>query len=241
MKVCLMVDFESYKQHYDEHYWSFRSLLKWLRLDSLAKLSDTDIADLELLYEIAEFGTVEGIIEGQELKRVYVTGYISVDTIRRSFFENEINPLVYAVCPKTLVNGECRDDLAGRIFVPESPLFDPDLDTIQVDVPKSLYILESKYGPLGPPWNPPIKKKMQKPLKPKEDYSTTLLEVLNDVIDEFWTENAKQQGPHKKPYIISWILEKYKDETDVSKNMAEAIDTITRPKSGKTKRQSKSR
>ena len=238
-----MADFEFYKQHYDEHYWSFSSLLKWLRLDSLAKLSDTDIADLELLYEIEEFGTVEGITEGQELKRVYVTGYINVDTIRDASFENKLNLWNYEVCPKTLVNGEFRDDLAGRIFEPESPLLGPNLDTIQVDVPKSLYILESKYGPMGQPWYPPIKKKMQKSLKPKpkEDYSTTLLEVLNDVIDEFWTKNAKQQGPHKKPYITSWILEKYKDNPDVSKNMAEAIDTITRPKSGKTKRQSKSR
>ena len=57
-------------------------------------------------------------------------------------------------------------------------------------------------------------------------YSTPALEVIQAVINEFWIEGAPQ-GPQKKEIVKIWINENYGD--NVSKSIAEAIDTICRP------------
>ena len=58
-------------------------------------------------------------------------------------------------------------------------------------------------------------------------YTTPLLDVLYSVINEFWLPNSPQ-GPQKKEVIVRWILDHYGEMTEVSKNIAEQIDTITR-------------
>tara|TARA_R110002072_G_scaffold171703_7_gene325471 strand:- start:9694 stop:10356 length:663 start_codon:yes stop_codon:yes gene_type:complete len=65
-------------------------------------------------------------------------------------------------------------------------------------------------------------------------HSTALLEVLTKTIDEFWTEGSAQ-GPQKKEVVVTWLLENFAESHELSRSMAIAIDTISRPQSHKKK------
>lgn len=55
------------------------------------------------------------------------------------------------------------------------------------------------------------------------DYSTPLLEVCNHVINEFWENKGINDAPTR-----DWIVDYLMDKFDLSKNDAQAIDTVTR-------------
>lgn len=68
-----------------------------------------------------------------------------------------------------------------------------------------------------------------KDIKPKS-YITPELQIIDDVIAEFWENHTDDKIPVKKDVIVDWIIEKY----NISNNIASAIDSITRPEYART-------
>lgn len=68
-----------------------------------------------------------------------------------------------------------------------------------------------------------------KDTKPKS-YITPELQIIDDVIAEFWGNYTDDKIPVKKDIIVNWIVEKY----SISNNIARAIDTILRPEKART-------
>jgi len=66
------------------------------------------------------------------------------------------------------------------------------------------------------------------------NFTTPLLEVLDKTIQEFWITDSPQ-GAQKKDVVVGWMLEQFHESHLLSKNIAEAIDTICRPSDNKKK------
>ena len=73
-----------------------------------------------------------------------------------------------------------------------------------------------------------------KPQRIKANFTTPLLEVLDKTIQEFWVTDSPQ-GAQKKDVVVGWMLEQFHESHHLSKNIAEAIDTICRPSDNKKK------
>lgn len=73
-----------------------------------------------------------------------------------------------------------------------------------------------------------------KPQRIEANFTTPLLEVLDKTIQEFWVIDSPQ-GAQKKDVVVGWMLEQFHDSHHLSKNIAEAIDTICRPSDNKKK------
>lgn len=63
-----------------------------------------------------------------------------------------------------------------------------------------------------------------------KNYITPELQIIDDVIAEFWENHTDDKIPVKKDVIVDWIIEKY----NISNNIASAIDSITRPEYART-------
>jgi hypothetical protein len=72
------------------------------------------------------------------------------------------------------------------------------------------------------------------PQRIEANFTTPLLEVLDKTIQEFWVTDSPQ-GAQKKDVVVGWMLEQFHESDHLSKNIAEAIDTICRPSDNKKK------
>lgn len=61
-------------------------------------------------------------------------------------------------------------------------------------------------------------------------YTTTHLEILKSVIQEFWINHQKEHIPPKQDTIINWIIKEY----GLTRAAAKAIDQVARPDITKT-------
>lgn len=77
-----------------------------------------------------------------------------------------------------------------------------------------------------PEWN-------EQRTKSKQTHTTELLEVMEEVIEEFWENRDKNEDPVKKAAVDAWMQEKFPDMVKkgepLSTKIRDAIYTITRP------------
>jgi hypothetical protein len=246
-------------------YWSLRELTDSLKISEM-ELSKEDFTELEFYYFADGFGKVHDengdAVSVNDKKRVFFNELLSLNSDfvyafvfshiklygrKKPFLINSATKLT--VISQSIINGKSGADIKDLIGLTCS--LDKrtwlNIDNILVESPKAYDHLVSTYGfhnalPSEPKWainQISMVNKQKSSSKRKENvlYSTKLLEVLDDVINEFWSEDATQ-GAAKKEVVLDWIRKNYTNQ-EVSQNMAKAIDTITRPVTEKVKKPSK--